>query len=123
MRARTGPASTGLPWLVALLVAASPATGAAQEPSLIDVLVRATDYVSRYSEQLSGTVAEERYDQLSTGPPTRGFGRFPTSGATAIGARCARTISSSSCWAGIGTTGSATSSRSTGGRSATGTSA
>ena len=76
MRARTGPASTGLPWLVALLVAASPATGAAQEPSLIDVLVRATDYVSRYSEQLSGTVAEERYDQLSTGPPTRGFGRF-----------------------------------------------
>jgi hypothetical protein len=77
MRARTGPASPLQPWLVAVLLLAASAAGAAQEPSLLDVLVRATDYVSRYSEQLSGAVAEERYDQLSTGPAAGGFGRFP----------------------------------------------
>ena len=90
MRARTGPASTLLPWLAALLVAAAPAAGAAQEPSLIDVLVRATDYVGRFNEQLSGTVAEERYDQRSTGPPTRGFGSFPNP----VGDRYRRTLRS-----------------------------
>ena len=81
MKARTDPASTLLPWLVALLVVAAPAASAAQEPSLLDVLVRATNYVSRFSEQMSGTVAEERYDQLATVPSSRGFGRFPNEGS------------------------------------------
>ena len=37
----------------------------AQEPSLVDVLVRTTDYVNGLIDQLSGTVAEERYEQRS----------------------------------------------------------
>jgi hypothetical protein len=52
------------------------AASLAQEPSLAEVLGRATDYVSELSEQLSGTVAEERYEQRSTTPVTSGFGRF-----------------------------------------------
>ncbi len=78
MGAHKGPASRVLLRLAALLVAAAPAAGAAQEPTLIDVLVRATDYVSHFSEQLSGAVAEERYNQLSTGPARGGFSRFPS---------------------------------------------
>ena len=77
MRVRTHAVARILALPAALLVAAAPATGAAQEPTLIDVLVRATDYVGRYREQLSGAVAEERYDQRSTAPATGGFGRFP----------------------------------------------
>lgn len=77
MRSRMRPVSALRPWLAMLLLVAAPAGVAAQEPSLIDVLVRATDYVDRFSERLSGAVAEERYDQLSTGPQQRGFGRFP----------------------------------------------
>ena len=76
------------PWLAVLLVAAAPAAGAAQEPSLLDVLVRATDYVGRFREQLSGAVAEERYDQLATGPARSGFGRFPN----AVSDRYRRTL-------------------------------
>ena len=63
--------------LPAALLAAAPATAAAQEPTLVDVLVRATDYVGRFSAQLSGAVAQERYEQLATGPARGGFGRFP----------------------------------------------
>lgn len=48
----------------------------AQEPSLQDVLTRATDYVSQLNDQLSGTVAEERYEQRATTPTASGFGRF-----------------------------------------------
>ena len=63
--------------LPAALLAAAPATAAAQEPTLVDVLVRATDYVGRFSAQLSGAVAQERYEQFATGPARGGFGRFP----------------------------------------------
>ena len=78
MRVRTHAVARVLALPAALLMAAAPATAAAQEPTLIDVLVRATDYVSHFSEQLSGAVAEERYDQLSTGPVRGGFSRFPS---------------------------------------------
>ena len=48
----------------------------AQDLSLLDVLARATDYVARFSDQLSGTVAEEHYEQRATTPATNGFGGF-----------------------------------------------
>lgn len=47
-----------------------------QEPGLRQVLVRATDHVAALSRQLSGTVAEERYEQLATTPATSGLSGF-----------------------------------------------
>ena len=59
--------------LVALaLLVAAPASRA-QEFSLADVLARATDYVDELHEQLSGMVAEERYEQQSSSRETVGF--------------------------------------------------
>ena len=58
------------------LMGTSP-VGEAQEPSLVDVLVRTTDYVNGLTDQLSGTVAEERYEQrfresvAAFGPPSQ----------------------------------------------------
>ena len=49
--------------LLAVLVLMSPSVGRAQEPSLLDVLARATAYVTEFGRQLSGMVAEERYEQ------------------------------------------------------------
>ena len=57
---------------LALLVAAQPASRA-QESSLADVLARATDYVDELHEQLSGMVAEERYEQQSSSREPVGF--------------------------------------------------
>ena len=62
----------GTPSVVTLtLMMAAPSWG--QEPSLLEVLTRATDYVNELSNQLSGTVAEERYEQRSTSRMTSGF--------------------------------------------------
>ena len=47
--------------------------GGAQEPSLLQVLARATEYVEELHGQLSGVVMEERYRQRASSP---GFGRF-----------------------------------------------
>lgn len=58
---RPGPAS-----LLVLSLLAAPAAARAQEPSLLDVLGRTTRYVSELSARLSGTVAEERYEQRAT---------------------------------------------------------
>jgi len=57
---------------------------AAQEPSLQDVLARATDYVSQLNNQLSGTVAEEQYEQRATTPVASGFGQFRNDSVTSF---------------------------------------
>ena len=66
---RRGPAS-----LLALSVLLAPAAARAEEPSLADVLDRATRYVGELSARLSGTVAEERYEQRATLPADSGIG-------------------------------------------------
>ena len=66
---RRGPAS-----LLVLSLLAGPAAARAQEPSLVDVLGRATRYVSELSARLSGTVAEERYEQRATTPADSSIG-------------------------------------------------
>ena len=66
---RRGPAA-----LLVLSLLAAPAAARAQEPSLVDVLGRATRYVSELSARLSGTVAEERYEQRATMPAGGGIG-------------------------------------------------
>ena len=71
-------------WIGAALLLGLPAAGYAQEPSLVEVLARAGAYVTRFSETLSGAVAEERYDQFTTIPAARGFGRFPNDGGERI---------------------------------------
>jgi hypothetical protein len=48
-------------WVLGVAVLAAPA--AAQEPTLADVLGRAGRYVIEFQRQLSGIVAEERYEQ------------------------------------------------------------
>ena len=65
--------------LVALALMMAPTASEAQEPSLAGVLARATDYITALSDQLSGMVAEERYEQRSMGPATsRPSGVFPS---------------------------------------------
>ena len=86
---RRSPAAVPL-WLAAVALAAAPAAAYAQEPALADVLARAGNYVTGFSETLSGAVAEERYDQFTTIPTARGFGRFPNDG----GERIRRTLRS-----------------------------
>lgn len=44
-----------------------------EEPSLDIVLARAADYVTDFRPRLSGIVAEERYEQRATTPPTTSF--------------------------------------------------
>jgi len=61
--------------LLAGLIAANPA---AQTPSLNDVLKRSASYVAAFHKQLSGIVAEERYQQHAT--TNVAFGNFATSG-------------------------------------------
>ena len=70
--------SIGTPLLVTLALMMAPAASRAQELSLAEVLAQATDYVNELSDQLSGIVAEERYEQRSTAPATRGVGGFPS---------------------------------------------
>ena len=65
----------GTPLLVTLALMMAPVASWAQEPSLAELLARATDYVNELSDQLSGIVAEERYEQRSTTPVVSGFGR------------------------------------------------
>ena len=55
------------------LALASALPGRAQEPSLPQVLARATEYVEELHARLSGVVMEERYQQRASAP---GFGRF-----------------------------------------------
>ena len=55
-----------------VLIGALHASGA-QEPSLVQVLARTTDYVNGLFGQMSGMVAEERYEQRSRGPVGFGF--------------------------------------------------
>jgi hypothetical protein len=62
--------------LAALVLLVTQAVNGAQELSLADVLARATDYVTELSTQLSGAVAEERYEQRAEVTGTRGFGGF-----------------------------------------------
>ena len=71
-----------LPWAVRMAPAAvtalalslaSALPGGAQEPSLPQVLARATEHVEELHAQLSGVVMEERYQQRASSP---GFGRF-----------------------------------------------
>ena len=47
-----------------------------QEPSLAEVLARATDYVDVLHEQLRGVVTEERYEQRASSRDTAGVGGF-----------------------------------------------
>ena len=64
------------PSLVTLaLMSAVPASWA-QELLLVQVLARTTDHVSELTDQLSGVVAEERYEQRSSAPAESGFGAF-----------------------------------------------
>jgi hypothetical protein len=56
---------------VLALAGASTLPGLAQEPSLPQVLARATEYVEALHAQLSGVVMEERYRQRASSP---GFG-------------------------------------------------
>ena len=86
---RRSPAAIRLRFAAAIL-AAAPAVVYAQEPALADVLARAGSYVTDFSETLSGAVAEERYDQFTTIPTARRFGRFPNDG----GERIRRTLRS-----------------------------
>lgn len=65
------------PWLVATALVVVSGLASAQEPTLKQVLVRATDHVVRLNAQLSGTVAEELYEQRATTPASSGFGSFP----------------------------------------------
>ncbi len=59
--------------MLALIVfIAAPTPVSAQDPLLLDVLVRVTDFVDEFLEQLSGTVAEERYEQRTRIPGNRG---------------------------------------------------
>lgn len=51
--------------LIAVLFAALPVRGAAQEPTLEQVLARAGQYTLKLHEQLAGIVAEETYDQTA----------------------------------------------------------
>ena len=46
----------------------------AQEPTLGEVLIRAGDYVDGFHQQLSGVVAEERYEQRASTPVVFGLG-------------------------------------------------
>ena len=63
--------------LVALALMLAPPTSRAQQPSLVDLLTRATDYVNTLDDQLSGMVAEERYEQRSRTPESSaGFGDY-----------------------------------------------
>lgn len=64
--------------VAAALLLALPATGYAQAPELAELLVLAGDYVTRFSETMSGAVAEERYDQSTTLPAAPGTSRFPS---------------------------------------------
>ncbi len=48
---------------IALVVLLAPARVSAQEPTLQDLLARATEYVVAFQKQLSGIVAEETYSQ------------------------------------------------------------
>ncbi len=57
---------------LALTLAATP--GPAQDPSLPQVLARATEYVEELHARLSGVVMEERYQQRASWPA--GFGRL-----------------------------------------------
>jgi hypothetical protein len=51
--------------LIAVLAPALPLRGAAQEPTLAQVLDRAGQYILKLHEQLAGIVAEETYSQTS----------------------------------------------------------
>lgn len=62
--------------LAALVLLVTQAGNGAQELSLTDVLARATDYVTELSTQLSGAVAEERYEQRAAVTGTDSFGGF-----------------------------------------------
>ena len=80
-RRRRGAAGRASLWLLPLTLALImpaliPRTARAQAPSLVDVLTRATDYVERLHDQLSGVVAEERYEQRVRAPESRGFGDY-----------------------------------------------
>ena len=61
MRALTACCFAGFLWIALTALAARPAAG--QDPSVVDVLTRATRYVDALHAQLSGMVAEERYEQ------------------------------------------------------------
>lgn len=65
------PASFATLAVVAALVA--PSQGQAQDPSLLDVLARATEYVDDLHDRLVGVVMEERYEQRARYPPGAGF--------------------------------------------------
>ncbi len=69
--ARCSPRAQQAAGAVLALMLAAP--GVAQEPSLPQVLARATDHVEALHAQLSGVVMEERYQQRASSP---GFGRF-----------------------------------------------
>ena len=60
--------------LAAVAVLLAPSPGPAQDPSLLDVLARATEYVDDLHDRLVGVVMEERYEQRARYPPGAGFG-------------------------------------------------
>ena len=70
--------------LTAAVLLVTTGVSEAQELTLKDVLVRATRYVRALNNQLSGAVAEERYEQQATAPSSSNFGRFPRDGSQTI---------------------------------------
>lgn len=68
----SAPKRTAVRVLALIVCVAAPALAQAQEPSLLDVLVRTTTHVDELLSRLSGTVAEERYWQRTRLPGLRG---------------------------------------------------
>ena len=60
--------------LTALTALVAGAQRQAQDPPLLDVLARATEYVDDLHDRLVGVVMEERYEQRARYPPGAGFG-------------------------------------------------
>ena len=73
-RAPLPAALAALTLLTALTALAAGAQRRAQDPSLLDVLGRATEYVDDLHARLVGVVMEERYEQRARYPPGAGFG-------------------------------------------------
>ena len=64
----------GAPLLLTLVLLSASQVSGAQEPTLAQLLARTTDYVNELTDQLSGMVSEERYEQRSRELAAGGFG-------------------------------------------------
>ena len=78
------PLSKKARWIAVAALAVTTGIGEAQEPTLKDVLIRATAYVDELNDQLSGTVAEEKYEQRASWPSSSSFDRFPSTTSSTL---------------------------------------